>query len=110
MANEAFEHPAILSVYKGKTELRLKLRKVQQKSLETLAIMEGKMNSMKYEYENQIRSAKISADYASLSLEAMQFVYLQEDDILQGELKLFFTCTVGQEHMPESTALLKLYL
>ena len=72
--------------------------------------MEGKMNSMKYEYENQIRSAKISADYASLSLEAMQFVYLQEDDILQGELKLYFTCTVGQEHMPESTALLKLYL
>ena len=48
--------------------------------------------------------------YVTLPLEAMEFSLLQEEDIVQGELKLLLSSSVGEMHMPECTALLKVFM
>ena len=110
MADTAFHHPAVLTVSEQSSNLKMKYKKVEQKSMRSRKLMSGEVQAVKYEYENQIKAAVLKDGYANLSLEAMQFSYLQEEDILQGELKLFLSSSVGEMHMPECTAMLRLYL
>lgn len=109
MANEAFCHPGILTVGNQTAFLRMKCRRMERKSMKSHTVISGEMKTMKYECENQIKFADVKDGYVNLPLEAMQFSYLQEEDILQGEMKLFLSSSVEETH-PECTALLKLYL
>lgn len=110
MANEAFHHPAVLTVRDGESYMKIKCRKVEQKSMKDMELMSGEMRSMRYEYQNRIKSAEVKNGYVTLPLEAMEFSLLQEEDIVQGELKLLLSSSVGEMHMPECTALLKVFM
>ena len=83
---------------------------MEQKSLIDKLSLAGKVDKMKYEYQNQIGEAEISETMVKLPIEAMKFLYIKEDDILQGYVNLTMTCSVGIIHMPESTAILTVYL
>jgi Mn-dependent DtxR family transcriptional regulator len=110
MANDAFYHPATLVITKNSGYLALRTKQMEQKSLIDKLSLAGKVDKIKYEYQNQIREAEISETMVKLPIEAMKFLYIKEDDILQGYVNLTMTCSVGIIHMPESTAILTIYL
>lgn len=110
MANEAFHHPAVMTVRDNESYMRIKCRKVEQKSMKDMELMSGEMKSMRYEYRNRIKSAEVKNGYVTLPLEAMQFSLLQDEDMIRGEMKLFLSSSVGEIHMPECTALLRVFV
>ena len=75
-----------------------------------MELMSGEMKSMRYEYQNRIKSAEVKNGYVTLPLEAMQFSLLQDEDMIRGEMKLFLSSSVGEIHMPECTALLRVFV
>jgi Mn-dependent DtxR family transcriptional regulator len=110
MANDAFYHPAILVITKDSGYLSLRTKQMEQKSLIDKLRLAGKVEKIKYEYQNQVKEAVISDTMVKLPIEALKFIYIKEDDILHGYVNLTMTCTVGVIHMPESTAILTIYL
>ncbi len=110
MANEAFYHPALLVITKNSGYLSLRSKQMEQSSLIDKINLAGKVNSIKYEYQNQIKEASVTETMAKIPLEALKFIYIKEDEILQGYANLTMTCSVGILHMPESTAILTVYL
>ena len=110
MANEAFHHPLKMIVKKNNSKLCLRLRRMKQDSLIERIKLEGKLKEMSYEVDGYIREIHIDDDTAHIPLSALNFIYIEEDHILQGYVKLTMTCTVGTIHMPKSPALLTVYL
>ncbi|MSS63556.1 hypothetical protein [Velocimicrobium porci] len=110
MANEAFFHPAVLILRKNRGHVCLKLKTIRKTSPRSRIQIQGKMRTMKYEYEHQIKKVTIDDEIAYIPLEAIRFVYIPEDNILRGMIRLIMTCTAGSIHMPESAANLILFL
>lgn len=110
MANEAFYHPSTMVIKKNASYLCLKLKSMKQKSILNKLELTGKMKSMKYEEYGRNKEVIISEEVAYLPVSAIKFVYIKADNILQGYIRLTLSCTVGNVHMPESTAFLIVYL
>ena len=58
----------------------------------------------------RIKSAEVKNGYVILPLEVMQFSLLQDEDMIRGEMKRFLSSSVGEIHMPEGTALLRVFV
>lgn len=110
MANEAFHHPAKLFIKKNKSLICLKLKKMKQISFTGRLRLEGKLKAMSYENKGHYVNVSIDDDIAYIPLSAFTFVFARPDRILYGSVRLKMTCTVGNIHMPERTALLTVHL
>lgn len=110
MANSAFLHPATMIIRKSGSHLCLKMKKIKRASIIQSMKLEGKLESMKYENNGKLSEVTIVDDIAYIPMDAMKFIYIKEDNILQGYTRLTMTATVKQFHMPESSAVLTVYL
>jgi len=110
MANDAFFHPGKMIIKKNNSKLCLKLKRVKQQSLREKIKLEGKLRTMAYEFDGIVKEIFIDDDTAHIPLSALKFICIKDDHILQGYVRLKMTCTVGVIHMPESSAMLTVYL
>ena len=65
--------------------------------------------SLKYEQGGMLKVAKIKNEKVKIPLEACQF-YQNTRGRIYGRVPVTLSCSVGQVHMPESTALLRFWL
>lgn len=109
MANEGFRHPGILSIKKGESLLKLERKWVKQESMAG-GIVPGIVTALSYESDDQRQSIEIIENIAKIPVSAFRFIYDKNSSFFIGELKLRMTCSAGDFHMPESTAILNIYL
>ena len=64
------------------------------------------LSSLKYENDGMLRKAEVKDGKVRIPLEACAF-YQNVRDKIRGSIPVTLACSVGQVHMPESTALLK---
>lgn len=110
MANDAFEHPAVLSVSASGSYICLRMKNIVQKSKISGEAMEGKLKTMKYQSGTKEKIVMLNDEKVYIPIEVMEFFYIRKDNILRGHMEFKMTCTVGNMHMPESKAVLMIYL
>lgn len=106
MANAAFCHPAVLSVSKAGGDICLRIKSMIQKSKANSQKIEGRLKTIKYQMNKKEKIAMLNDEKVYIPIEAMNFLFIKEDNILKGYMKLTMSCTVGEAHMPESAAVL----
>lgn len=104
MADEGFHHPGILRIQNGMGVVRLKARTVENKSKAGDFYMTGRIKGMQYIKRNKFVEAGLDGNIYFFPVSAMEFVYNEEENLLQGSTKLMMSCSVGEMHMPESVA------
>ena len=109
MANEGFRHPGTLIISTDGNYLLLRLTLVERQSRFANQFLRGRLDGMKYEKDGGIHQVKIKNNCAYIPLEAFHFLYVKEDNILQGKAELIMSCSVGALNMPESKAVLNIY-
>ena len=74
--------------------------------------MEGRVNKLQYLYEGEFRDAGIDGRYAYFPVTALNFISMGKgrDTLLHGSMCLRMQCSVGDLHMPESTAVFTLFI
>ena len=65
------------------------------------------MSSLKYENDGMLRKAEVKDGKVRIPLEACAF-YQNVRSKIRGSIPVTLACSVGQVHMPESTALFKI--
>ncbi len=107
MANEGFEHPCTLYVDGGEGWIQLRAQPVSAKSASNGKLLRGRANSMQYFDSGRFIDAEISGNVFSFPAESLQFVNMGvgAGQILHGSCPVKMECSVGQIHMPESTAI-----
>ena len=107
MANDGFEHPCVISVRNGVGTVQLKAISISASSGATGKSMRGRIRSLRYFQNNEFIGAENSGNILSFPASALNFVNIGEGagQILHGTVCLKMLCTVGQVHMPESTAI-----
>lgn len=110
MANQAFHHPGHMSCRKRDGYLELTALDVEMPASHTAASLRGRMQTMKYKEDEICRLARIKNNKVRILLSAITFTYIQESNILQGAVHLTMTCNEEESNMPESTAVLVLYI
>lgn len=109
MANEGFRHPATMVISTEQSYLLLRLVLVERQSRFGNKFLRGRMDGMKYELGGVIHHVKVEDNCAYIPLEAFHFLYVKEDNILQGKAELIMSASVGALNMPESKAILTIY-
>lgn len=109
MANRGFERPAILRHNKRGSWLQLTVKEMSAESRMTGEMMTGYMESMKYEENGVLQQAEIKDRVLRIPLEACHFIKKPGGEVL-GMIPVTVTCSVGRNHMPESTAILVFWL
>lgn len=107
MANKAFEHPCILTVKNSVGILHLKAIQTENISASIGEKLQGILQSMKYNDNGMFISAEKSGNVFSFPLAPLSFVNVGEGigQVLHGTTCLKMQSTVGDQHMPESTAI-----
>ena len=90
--------------------LELTALDVEMPASHTAASLRGRMQTMKYKEDEICRLARIKNNKVRIPLSAITFTYIQESNILQGAVHLTMTCNEEESNMPESTAVLVLYI
>lgn len=109
MANRGFERPAILRHNKRGSWIQLTLKEMSAESRMTGAMMTGHMESMKYEENGVLQQAEIRNGSLRIPLEACHFIRKPGGEVI-AMIPVTVTCSVGRNHMPESTAILVFWL
>ena len=109
MADHGFEHPAYIRKDETGVWFELRLRKMQERSRKDGHMMTGKLETMRYENQGVLQEVQTEEDRIRVPLSAFQFVKEFQKEFT-GSLYVTVTCTVGEEHMPENTARLMLWL
>lgn len=109
MADKAFHKPASLTCNKRGKWLYLKLKSVHATSRVNGIAMKGQMESLRYEKQGILYEAQLKDDTVRIPLDAFQYTRRYSGEI-RGGLLVMVTCNVGRIHMPESTALLSIWL
>lgn len=105
MADNGFEKPGILRVNNRGLFLVLSLKEINARSRMTGDIMKGHVTGVKYEFEEQIVKAEVRDGKVRIPVEACMYKMQRGGGITAG-LPVTFSVSVGNMHMPESTALL----
>lgn len=105
MANRGFETPALLRHNRRGSWLELSIREMSANSRITGRIMNGHLESLKYEQNGLLHQAEIRDGKVRIPLEACRF-HKRLGGEIKGMITVTITCSVGRIHMPESTALL----
>lgn len=113
MANAGFEHPCTIEVKDGKGQIFLHAIEMKARSQTTKKSMKGFVEDVKYFDSGNFFLARKQSTIISFPIDSMQFQTIGnygEQQILHGSICLKMTCTVGTEHMPESTAFFTLLI
>ena len=112
MANRGFENPCELIVKEHEGLIYLAVRTVAAESASSGKTMEGRVNKLQYLYEGEFRDAGIDGRYAYFPVTALNFISMGKgrDTLLHGSMCLRMQCSVGDLHMPESTAVFTLFI
>lgn len=112
MGNRAFRHEAELIREDGKEYLVLYPCEMQAKSRLNGEILTGRISSLKYQYNRGLCRAdgpEKHPEYIRLPLEAFKMHVCPGGEI-KGMLPIIVNCSVGNGHMPESTAVLMFWM
>lgn len=109
MANRGFERPALLRHNKRGSWIQLTLKEMSAESRMTGEMMTGYMKSLKYEENGVLQQAEIKDGKLRIPLEACHFIKKRGGEVM-GMIPVTVTCSVGRNHMPESTAILVFWL
>lgn len=109
MANRGFSREACLRSENGRTCLELITCEMRAHSRVDQSEMTGRLQTIKYNDNGTLREAKITPDRKLLlPLYAFRLTRTQSGEIT-GYLMVTVTCSVGEQHMPESTAMLTIW-
>lgn len=109
MADQGFESLAVLIRRTRGNWLELTIREMRAHSRIDGRMMQGHLSSLKYENDGMLRKAEVKDGKVRIPLEACAF-YQNVRGKIRGSIPVTLACSVGQVHMPESTALLKFWL
>ena len=109
MADQGFESLAVLIRRTRGNWLELTIREMRAHSRIDGRMMQGHLSSLKYENDGMLRKAEVKDGKVRIPLEACAF-YQNVRSKIRGSIPVTLACSVGQVHMPESTALLKFWL
>lgn len=109
MADYGFEKPGLLVHTRRGVWLELTIRELRAPSGEDGHMMVGSLATMKYELDGQLRMTPIRDGRVRIPMEAFRFICLQKGQFV-GVGNTTVTCSVGEKHMPESTARLIFWL
>ena len=106
MANRGFENPCELIVKDHEGLVYLAVKTVSAESMSSGKKMEGRVNKMQYLYDGEFRDGGIDGRYVYFPVTALNFIAMGKgrDTLLHGSVCLKMQCSVGDMHMPESTA------
>lgn len=107
MANAGFEHPCELVVHDGMGTIHMRALTISANSGKSGILMQGKVKTVKYNYNNSYIDAEKNGDTICFPAECLNFLNIGSgvDQILHGSVCLKMKCSVGVIHMPESTAI-----
>lgn len=107
MANAGFEHPCELVVRNGTGMIHMRALTISANSGKSGILMQGKVKTVKYNYNNSYIDAEKNGDTICFPAECLNFLNIGSgvDQILHGSVCLKMKCSVGVIHMPESTAI-----
>ncbi|MDO4260862.1 MAG: hypothetical protein Q4C82_02195 [Eubacteriales bacterium] len=109
MAMRGFREDAYLTEEEGEAYLELYVREVTAASRIDGKTMEGRLDSLKYEDGDTLQNLRIEKEKIQIPLSAFK-IYHGQGGRIKGTLAITVTCSVGQAHMPESTAFLVFWL
>ena len=109
MADQGFEPMAAVVRHTRGNWLELTIREMQAHSRIDGRMMQGHLASLKYEQGGMMKVAKVKNGKVKIPLEACQF-YQNTRGRIYGSVPVTLACSVGQMHMPESTALLRFWM
>lgn len=107
MANQGFEHPCELVVKDHIGVVYLQIKNVSAPSAQGGRMMEGKIEKLQYQQEEQFLNAGREGRYVYFPASALSFITMGNgrEEVLHGSVCLNMQCSVGALHMPESKAL-----
>ena len=112
MANKGFENPCELIVKDHEGLVYLAVKTVSAESMSSGKKMEGRVNKMQYLYDGEFRDGGIDGQYVYFPVTALNFIAMGKgrDTLLHGSVCLKMQCSVGDMHMPESTAIFTMFI
>lgn len=112
MANRGFENPCELIVKDHEGLVYLAVKTVSAESMSSGKKMEGWVNKMQYLYDGEFRDGGIDGRYVYFPVTALNFIAMGKgrDTLLHGSVCLKMQCSVGDMHMPESTAICTMFI
>ena len=112
MANRGFENPCELIVKDHEGLVYLAVKTVSAESMSSGKKMEGRVNKMQYLYDGEFRDGGIDGRYVYFPVTALNFIAMGKgrDTLLHGSVCLKMRCSVGDMHMPESTAIFTMFI
>lgn len=107
MANSGFEHPCELVVRDGVGMIHIRALTMSANSRKSGMLMQGKVQTVKYNYNNAFIDAEKNGDAICFPAECLNFLNIGSgvDQILHGSVCLKMKCSAGVIHMPESVAI-----
>ena len=107
MANAGFDHLCELVVRDGVGMIHMRARTMSANSRKSGMLMQGKVQTVKYNYNNSFIDAEKNGDAICFPAECLNFLNIGSgvDQILHGSVCLKMKCSVGIIHMPESVAI-----
>lgn len=109
MADQGFYKPAILQKNNRGVYLELEVKDMRAVSRITGLEMAGHLTGLKYEENGVIIKPEIRNRKVKIPLDVFRITITGEGRI-QGTLQIMTNCSVGRKHMPESSALLVIWL
>ena len=90
----------------------LAVKTVSAESMSSGKKMEGRVNKMQYLYDGEFRDGGIDGRYVYFPVTALNFIAMGKgrDTLLHGSVCLRMQCSVGDMHMPESTAIFTMFI
>ena len=112
MANQGFEHPCELMVKDHQGLVYLTIKTVSAQSISSGKQMEGRIQKLQYLHDGKFRDGGMDGRYIYFPATALQFISMGKgrDTLLHGSVCLRMQCSVGEMHMPESTAVFTVFI
>ena len=112
MANRGFENPCEVIVKDHEGLVYLAVKTVSAQSMSSKNKMEGRIQKMQYLYDGEFRDGGIDGRYVFFPVTALRFISMGKgrDTLLHGSVCLKMQCSVGDMHMPESTAVFTMFI
>lgn len=108
MANDGFVHPCEVIIRENGGVILLKAIEMNENSKFNGVKMRGMVQHLKYYDGKEFVEAVVSGGFIQIPLNCFHFVNIGSDTmtrVLHGSICLKMRCSVGEIHMPESTAI-----
>ena len=112
MANKGFDNPCELIVKDHEGLVYLSVKTMSAESMSSGKKMEGRVSKMQYLYDGEFWNGGIDGRYVYFPVTALNFIAMGKgrDTLLHGSVCLKMQCSVGDMHMPESTAIFTMFI